>query len=160
MLKHLRLCLLVSVSCGLLGTAQAQQFIYKWTDEQGQLKYSELPPPAGVTYEKTVKPGSAAQPAVEGAKDNAALEREQQELAKQLAEQDAKTQAQQEEVRKKTGEMRAKNCEIARKNVEVLQGERPVVTTDANGKKTVLEGEARQEQLQKAQKDVDYFCSP
>ena len=37
----------------------AQQFIYKWTDEQGKLKYSELPPPTGVKYEMVRKPAGA-----------------------------------------------------------------------------------------------------
>lgn len=155
MLKHLRLCLLLSVSCGLLGTAQAQQFIYKWTDEQGQLKYSELAPPPGIAYEKVPRTGAA--PSKVESKD---LAKEQEELAKELAEQDAKTQTQQDEERQKVEEARAKNCELARKNVEVLQGDRPVAVTGSDGKKTLLEGEARQVQLQKAQKDVDYFCSP
>lgn len=157
MFKHMLFCcILTSASCGLASAAPAQQhFIYKWTDEQGQIKYSELPPPAGVAYEQVPRTGVAL-PATE-TKD---LVKEQEELAKQLAEQDAKTQAQHDEERRKVEEARAKNCELARKNVEVLKSERPVAVPDASGKKTLLEGEARQEQLQKAQKDVEYFCNP
>ena len=158
MSKNILLCLLLSASCGLFGTAQAQQFIYKWNDEQGQLKYSELPPPAGIAYEKVAKPG--ATPPVGGKDQPKDLAKEQEELAKQLADQDAKTQADQDEERKKVEDVRTKNCELARKNVEVLQGDRPVAVADASGKKVLLEGEARQEQLQKAQKDVGYFCNP
>ena len=57
MLKRTLFCILLAGSCGLMSAAQAEQFIYKWTDEQGQPKYSELPPPAGVPYETVRKSG-------------------------------------------------------------------------------------------------------
>jgi hypothetical protein len=63
-------------------------------------------------------------------------------------------------VQKQAEEVRAKNCEIARKNVQVLQGSTQVVKTDAKGNKVVLDAEQRAAELQKAQKDQDYFCNP
>ena len=155
MLKRPLLCILLAGSCGFMAAAQAQQFIYKWTDEQGQPKYSELPPPAGTPYETVRKPSGAA-PGAE-AKD---LAKEQEELARKLAEEEVKTQEQQEQAQKEVEDARAKNCEIARKNVEVLQGDRPVVRADAKGNKVTLEGEQREAELQKAKKDQDYFCNP
>lgn len=155
MLKRTLFCILLAGSCGLMSAAQAEQFIYKWTDEQGQPKYSELPPPAGVPYETVRKSGGAA-PGVE-TKD---LSKEQEELKRKLAEEEAKTQEQQAQAQKEAEDIRAKNCEIARKNVQVLQGDRPVVRADAKGNKVILEGEQRQAELQKAQKDQDYFCNP
>ncbi len=155
MLKRTLLCILLAGNCGLIAIAQAQQFIYKWADEQGQPKYSELPPPAGIPYETVRKPGGAA-PGAE-AKD---LAKEQEALARKLAEEEAKAQEQQEQAQKQVEDARAKNCEIARKNVEVLQSDRPVVRVDAKGNKVTLEGEQRQAELQKAQKDQDYFCNP
>ena len=92
MLKRTLLCILLAGSCGLMAVAQAQQFIYKWTDEQGQPKYSELPPPAGVRYETVRKSGDLV-PGV-ATKD---LAKEQEELARKLAEEEAKTQQQQEQ---------------------------------------------------------------
>ena len=155
MWKRTLLCILLAGSGGLMAAAQAQQFIYKWTDEQGQLKYSELPPPAGVHYETVRKPSGAA-PGPEG-KD---LAKEQEELARKLAEEEAKTQEQQDQAKKEADAARAKNCEIARKNVEVLQGERPVVRADAKGNKVTLDAQQRAAELQKARKDQDYFCNP
>lgn len=157
MLKQIMLlCGLLAGSYGLVTAAQAQQFIYKWTDEQGQPQYSELPPPAGVPYETVRKPGGAAP----GAEPGRNLAKEQEELARQLAEEQAKTQEQQEQSQKEATEARAKNCEIARKNVEVLQSDRPVVRPDAKGNKVTLDAQQREAELQKAKKDQDYFCNP
>lgn len=155
MLKRTLLCILLAGSCGLMAVAQAQQFIYKWTDEQGQPKYSELPPPAGVRYETVRKSGDLV-PGV-ATKD---LAKEQEELARELAEEEAKTQEQQEQAQKEATDARAKNCEVVRKNVEVLQGDRPVVRTDDKGNKVALDAGQREAELQKAKKDQDYFCNP
>ena len=156
MLKRTLLCMVLVGSCGLMTNAQAQQFIYKWTDEQGQPQYSELPPPSGVPYETVRKPGSTA-PGAESARD---LTKEQEELARKLAEEEAKTQEQQEQAKKEAEDQRAKNCEIAKKNVAALQSNRPVVRSDDKGNKVTLSAEDRAAELQKAQKDQDYFCNP
>jgi hypothetical protein len=113
MLKRTLLCILLAGSCGLMAVAQAQQFIYKWTDEQGQPKYSELPPPAGVRYE-TVRKSSGLEPGV-AAKD---LAKEQAELAKKLAEEELKlSRAAGTGAEGSRMMLRAKNCEVAKKNV-------------------------------------------
>ncbi|MCB1768760.1 MAG: DUF4124 domain-containing protein [Candidatus Competibacteraceae bacterium] len=156
MLKRTLLCMALVGSCGLMVNTQAQQFIYKWTDDQGQPQYSELPPPSGIPYETVRKPGGAAL----GAEAGRDLTKEQEELAQKLAEEEAKTQEQQEQAKKEAEDQRTKNCEIAKKNVEVLQGDRPVVRADAKGNKVTLNAEDRATELQKAQKDQDYFCNP
>ena len=56
--------------------------------------------------------------------------------------------------------MCAKNCEVAKKNVETLQSDRPVVKADAQGNKVALDAQQRATELQKAQKDQDYFATP
>lgn len=157
MLKPMLCCLLAAGCWGVMATAQAQQFIYKWTDEHGQLKYSELPPPTGVPYETVRKPAGAAEGAGPAARD---LAREQEELAETLAEEEAKRKAQEEQTQQQVEEVRAKNCEIARKNVEVLQSDRPVIKTDAQGNRVAIDAEQRAAELQKAMKDQEYFCNP
>lgn len=151
MFRYFLLCALLLGSGGWLGIAQAQQYVYKWTDEQGQLKYSALPPPTGVAYEMVQKSGATNKPESE-TKD---LAKEQEELKLQLEQEGTKAQEEQQRI----AQARAKNCEVARKNAQVLESDRPVVRTNAEGKKVLLEGEARQAELQKAKKDLDYFCS-
>ena len=154
MLKRTLFCMVLAGSCAIAATAHAQQFIYKWTDDQGQLKYSELPPPAGVTYEMVRKPSGPSSGVVQPGPD---LVKEQERKAEEEA---AKQKEQEEQAQKEAGDVRAKNCEIAKKNVQVLQGESPVVKTDAKGNKAQLDAEQREAELKKAQKDQDYFCNP
>ena len=156
MLKRALLCVLVASGCWAMAAAQAQQFIYKWTDDEGKTQYSELPSSGGVIYETVRKPASAAQ-GTESARD---LAKEQEELARKLAEEEAKTKAQQEQAQQQAEDQRAKNCELAKKNVQVLQGDNPVVKADAKGNKVVLDAQQREAELQKAKKDQDYFCNP
>lgn len=157
MLKRTLFCLMLAGGCGIAATAQAQQFIYKWTDDQGQLKYSELPPPTGVTYEMVRKPSGPSSGVVQNAPD--LLKEQEKKVAEEAAKQ--KEQAEQaEQAQKEAEDVRTKNCEVAKKNVQVLQGESPVVKTDAKGNKAALDAEQRAAELKKAQKDQDYFCNP
>lgn len=156
MLKRTLWFLLAAGCCGVVGTVQAQQYIYKWMDSQGQPQYSELAPPAGVKYEMVRKPTDATGTGV-APRD---LARDQEELARQVADQKQKEQQEAEKVQKEAEDARAKNCEIAKKNVQVLQGDTQVVKTDAKGNKVALDAEQRAAELKKAQKDQDYFCNP
>ncbi len=157
MLKRTPWLMLAVGCCAVIATAQAQQYIYKWTDSQGQIQYSELSPPPGVQYEMVRKPAGSGQETGPQARE---LTKDQEELARQVAEQQRKEEEQAEQARKEAEDVRAKNCEIARKNVQVLQGDSPVVKPDAKGNKVALDAEQRQAELQKAQKDQDYFCNP
>lgn len=156
MSKRMLLLLLVLGGCGAAATAWAEQLIYKWTDAQGQIQYTELPPASGIHYE-TVRRSGGSGPETSGTDD---LSKKQNELAQKLAEEEAKQQQQQQEQAQKQDEVRTKNCEAAKKNVEVLQGDRPVVKTDEKGNKVALDPQQREAELQKAKKDQDYYCNP
>lgn len=148
---------LVAAGCAFAIAIQAQQFIYKWTDQQGMIQYSELPPPTGVQYEMVRKP-TGAEPGGEASTQN--LSKEQENLAKQVAEQEKQAQEQAEQAQKEAQDTRIKNCEAAKKNIQVLQSGSPVVKTDEKGNKVALGTEQREAELKKAQKDQDYFCNP
>ncbi|MBK8507267.1 MAG: DUF4124 domain-containing protein [Candidatus Competibacteraceae bacterium] len=158
MLKRTLSGLLIAGCCAFAVTLQAQQFIYKWTDDKGMIQYSELPPPAGVKYEMVTKTSGAEQKNSEEAGRN--LNKEQEDLAKQVAEQEKKQQEEAEKKQKEAEDTRTKNCEAAKKNLKILQGDSPVVKTDAKGNKIALDPQQREEELKKAQKDQDYFCNP
>ena len=160
------LCFMLVASCwASVATAQTQtqaqapqqQFIYKWTDAQGQIQYSELAPPPGVQYETVRRPAGAEQNPEAAARN---LSKEQADLAKQVAEQEQKEKQQAEQAQKEAEDVRAKNCEVAKKNLKVLQGDSPVVKTDAKGNKVALDPQQREAELKKAQKDQEYFCNP
>lgn len=152
MLKRALWLILVAGCCGAVVTTQAQQFIYKWTDEEGRIKYSELAP-TGVKYEtvhkSSVPAGSEVDVSAQQAKEREALAREQ-----------AKQKEQTEQTQKEAEEGRAKNCEIAKKNVEVLQGKGRVVRTDARGKKVALDDEQRAAELKKPSRNRNIIATP
>ena len=54
----------------------------------------------------------------------------------------------------------AENCQIARDNLAVLESTQDVVSTDASGNKVLLDDNQRQQQLQQARKDMEYYCNP
>ena len=158
MLKRTLFCLALAGGCGIVALThaqtQTQQTIFKWTDEQGQLKYSELAPPAGVPYEMVRKPSGPSSGVVQNVPDPA------KEQEKKAAEEAAKQKEQADQAQQEAEDVRTKNCEVAKKNVQVLQGDSPVVKTDAKGNKAALDAEQRAAELKKAQKDQDYFCNP
>jgi hypothetical protein len=55
---------------------------------------------------------------------------------------------------------RTANCERAKANIDALQSDKVVMRVDEKGNKTRLEGQQREEALNQARKDVDYFCTP
>lgn len=154
-LKRLKLSWLVMGCCalGMIATTQAQQFIYKWTDAEGKLQYSELPPPSGVAYETVRKPAGPSSGVVPTQPDPA-KEQEKQ------AQEEAKKKEQAEAAQKQVDDQRSKNCEIANKNLKALQGDSQVIKTDDKGNKVVLDPQQREAELQRAKKDQDYFCNP
>ena len=154
----LKRALLILMASGCAVTATAQQYIYKWTDEQGLAQYTELPPSHGVKFEIVRKATDAV--GTGGAAAPRDLAKDQEELARQEAEQKEKEKEQAEKIQKEAEDARARNCEIAKKNVQVLQGDTQVVKTDAKGNKIALDAQQREAELKKAQKDQDYFCNP
>lgn len=53
---------------------------------------------------------------------------------------------------------RQANCEQARANMDILQSEQSVVIKDAEGNQVLLDAEGREQEMAKAQKDIDYWC--
>ncbi|MCK7498734.1 MAG: DUF4124 domain-containing protein [Comamonadaceae bacterium] len=103
MLKRTLWFMLVTSFCGVTVTTQAQQYIYKWTDPQGQVQYSELAPPPGVQYEMVRKPAVVGQETGPQARD---LAKEQEELARQMAEQEQKEKQQADQAQKEAEDAR------------------------------------------------------
>jgi hypothetical protein len=142
----------------LLGTlalaSHANAELYKWTDAQGKVHYTDQPP---TINSQTVKHDSAGQI----------------ETTSQATESlDAKEQAYQkrrkeaEEAREKAGKEAEKarvereNCEKARKNLSTLQNADTtrVYTTNAAGQRIYMDDSVRANALANSQKSVSEFC--
>jgi hypothetical protein len=130
------------MACSSLVSAQGA---YKCVDTQGNVTYTEL-----------ALAGADCTPIGKTAKSSTDPEAAMQKLRDQV---EAVEQA--DAAEDKTGDnatLRKQNCDLARKNQDVLAGPGDVVTTDADGNKSIMGEEARSAALQLAKKDVDYCC--
>lgn len=127
--------------------------MYKWVDETGQTVYSQTPPPSGsaTRIEQQSAPGPAEgerlreglRKEVERSYD-AAVEREQRAAERQKEEEQRRT--------------RARNCEIARRNLEALQGlSRRQFNTPAGRYQTLTDDE-RQRRIREARDNIEKYC--
>ena len=132
--------------------------VYKWTDENGKVHYSDQPPPSGVKKTETLKapppdrPG-AAPPAGGTAKSAAELEMEFKKRRLQEAEKDAKAekdaQAQEEKVR---------NCKRAQDQMAAMQRGGRITRYGPNGEQQFMSDQEIAQGLVEAQKTVDSWC--
>lgn len=123
--------------------------MYKWTDEDGNTVYSQLPPPEG-EYERLdvrTAPPSSGQSAQGGssAAESILQDAEESEKQKDIEAQQAKAE-----------ELRKQNCEAAKQNLQVYTVYRRV--RDEQGNVKVLEDEERQKLIQEAKDQIAEFC--
>lgn len=134
----------------------------KWVDANGDVHYSDQPPPANVkaktlrsgpdTYLSTNPPQSASS-APAAAKTVA--ERDLDLKKAQQTKKEAADRAAQEQVQK---EANRTNCAAAQQNLRALQEGMRMVEIDANGERSYLNDEQRQQRILKTQQDISTFC--
>lgn len=168
---------------GLLLALPASAQIYQWRDAQGNVHYSDTPPPSEKV--RTVKdrtppppvvhetaPADSAAPQGEapadgsapGTKDGAAAEPAK---PKTTAEKDAdfrkrrlaasEEQAKAEKERQRNEEIR-RYCDQARGQITALQSGRRISRYSPSGEKELLDEKARADELERAQKYVSENC--
>lgn len=142
--KHVSLTRIIALFFAgflLAGTAQAAS-LYKWTDAEGNVHYSQTPPEGQQADRMKVE--DSAPPASEAdAQQGDSAEGEDGVPAS--AEKDTKE-----------NEVRRKNCEIARSNLVIYQTSDQYKQPD--GKVITVSDEMRKAKIDEAQKQVDTFC--
>lgn len=133
--------LLAASASGLAAT------MYKWTDSEGNVHYSQNPPPQG-GFQKMAPPPPPAAPAPEAAPPQA---------AEPAAKQPADGAAQEEAERKRLEASVAKhNCETARKNLEIYTAFRRVMND--KGEIIILSDEERAAKIKEANEMIQKYC--
>lgn len=130
----------------LLVNSAAQAGMYKWTDEQGNVHYSQSPP-RGQEYEK-MKVDKAPRPSGTTATPQGTAD-------SQTTGQSDGPGTVEDEVAK-NAEIRKKNCDAAKKNLQVFQVYRRVKGED--GKIRVVSEKEREEQIQRSKEAIREFC--
>lgn len=126
--------------------------VHKWVDDNGKVHYSDQPPPAHIKA-KILRTESA--PASTPAASKTFVEKDAelkkaQQAKKEAAEQAAKEQAKQEE--------RKSNCAAAQQNMRTLQQGTRMVEVGADGERSYLDDQQRQQRISRAQQDISNFC--
>ncbi|MGH8646402.1 MAG: DUF4124 domain-containing protein [Gammaproteobacteria bacterium] len=125
--------------------------IYKWVDEQGNVQYTQTPPPD--------KPASLFETRPEPVDTEGALEKLKQQKDKSdafIKERD--TQAKEQEKSEQEAAQRSENCARARKNLEQLETTNRLFRTGEAGDRVKMTEEERQAGLTTAKSQIEEFC--
>jgi hypothetical protein len=144
------LTLLVLLGLPLAATAE----MYRWVDANGQVHYSDSPPPAGAKSPKTIDMPSPA-PAAAPAKGKTWQEKDLEFRQRQQAETEAQAKKEKEAADAK---QKKENCEAARRNLQTLESGQRVATTNAQGEREFMDDGARQKAIAEARRAVDSWC--
>lgn len=147
----------------MLSSANAFAAISKWVDAQGQVHYSDQPPPPEAKAETlrsaSGNEGTAGTSGVTAASAPAApktiAEREAELRKAQQAKQEAADKAAQKQAA--TDAVKA-NCATAQQNLRTLQAGVRMVEIDANGERSYIDDTQRQQRIEKAQQEISNLC--
>jgi hypothetical protein len=134
--------------------AHAQAELYKWTDAQGKVHYTDQPP---TLNSQTIKHSTAGQAETTS---NATQSLDAKDQAYQKRRKDAEDARAKADKEAEQTRIARENCDKARKNLSTLQNANTphVYTTDAAGQRTYMDDTARANALANSQKSVSEFC--
>lgn len=150
--RRLALPAAVALACALVAGG-AWAALYKWTDANGRVVYSDQPPGGGVKYEVL---GNAPPPDNPNAvKDMANREAEFRKAQKERADQAAKNEKARADAVKK-----ADVCQQARAGIRMYSAQNEVLTsTNDKGEQFVLDDAERLRRLAEQQRIAKEFCT-
>jgi len=138
--------------CALALPVHAQADLYKWTDGQGKVHYSDQPPTVNVETVKTPAAGQA-ETTEQATQSLNAREQDYQKRRREAEEARAKADKEAEQAR-----VQRENCDKARSNLSTLQATPRVYSTNAAGQRVYMDDTARANALASSQKAVSEFC--
>jgi hypothetical protein len=155
--------LLTTLVCGCLTTLPALGELYKWTDAQGIVHYSDQPPPPNVKQPVTVKPRSPAAPtaAPEAADAPAAGPKtpvEQDAEFNRRRVEAAEKDAEEKKVAKEAAEKK-KNCELAKAQLARVQSGTRITRYNENGETEYLNDAEIAQEAVRAKQVADSWCN-
>lgn len=128
-------------------TADAGAEIYKWVDEEGNVHYSDCPPPPDCDTEVVETISGPSDADVARAKEQLDALLSKQEASKAIREQDRlEKERQRNEAIRIAVEMK-RTCIMARQNLRVLLMKRPVFYIDETGKEVYLDDETHKAEI-------------
>ena len=142
-----RFCLFLILSIPLLASAQ----VYKWTDANGQVHYSQTPPPEPRTVEAVTLPKSSTDEATKARLHKIV------EGVNERREDRMQANAEGEEAVERRKQIEA-FCKQARKQKALLQSQESVSAQQADGTLLNISDEERAERLHTLDAQLAEFC--
>ncbi|MDQ7050369.1 MAG: DUF4124 domain-containing protein [Enterobacterales bacterium] len=138
---NLIITLLLALSVSAVQAKLVERIMYKWTDEKGQIHYTErAPKDIEYTVIRThVETGSLSKKDTRVSDTNASID--QQDQAKSYK------------------NWRSENCTIAQQNLEVLSNAKRIGVSDGQGGKRLMSDEEKAEKIAAMTKQKDKYCS-
>jgi hypothetical protein len=140
----------------ILASTNAFAEINKWVDEQGQVHYSDQPPPADAQTQTLRTTTENQDSAGSGTAETKTFAEREAELKKEKAE---KQSAADKSAQKQAADdaLRA-NCLSAQENLRSLQSGVRIMQIDANGERSYIDDTQRQQRIENAQQNINRYC--
>ena len=137
------------LACAVIA-APLHAAVYKWTDANGRVVYSNVPPPGDTKVERVNTPAAANPDAAQMASQEAELKKRQLERV-QEAEKADKTRAE--------AARRDESCGVARGSLKALQNEnQPVDRMNEKGERVRMDSAARARERERLEQYVRTEC--
>ena len=155
--------LLCALCLAVAGGAGAQA--YRWVDQDGRVRYGDMPPP-GVKATPLKMPsggGASAAPAApdaaaKGAKKGPLTPAEQEkEYRKRQA--DAQKAREKDEKEQRDAAAKQENCARAKETLAALESGQRIVRTQPSGERYYLEDSQREAEVAQARQSVNSWCN-
>lgn len=147
----MRYAILGLLLAALAAPATAQ--LYKWKDSQGNIIYSDRPPPDAAQKATTLKAPSSG-PAAAPAQQKSLKEQELDFRQRQAEQAEAAAKA------RKEADLRAQNCASARSNLSTYTDGGRIVRFNAQGEREYVTDEDRAREIERWQAEVTRWCAP
>lgn len=167
-----RACLLILV-LPMLSHAE----IYKWTEKNGTVRYSDTPPPANIKPEKIIKKSEpkkieSTAPEKTATPDNKAVpvnpnnkklatpdDLDKDMKAARARQQQAEADKNKKQESDEQTKIKEQNCTSARASLETYKQGGRISQVNENGEKSYMGDQDIKAGLEKAQADVDQYCN-
>lgn len=133
------------LAVALAASSSALARVYKWVDDEGNVQYTQSPPPD--------RPAETIQTRVP---DRSGTEEGNRQW--QTDEEAGNADEGTGQVAMERKEQKQRNCEIARKNAELLEAGVRVQVRDDEGNPQVLDDEQMARKLEESQRQIELFC--
>jgi hypothetical protein len=149
--------LLLVFILGFAAAASAQQ--YKWVDQDGKVRYGDVPPP-GVKATRLKPPatGSASSAPASGAQKDSGAKALSPEAAFRKRQEDAEKERMKEAKAEQDKAENAENCARAQEALRALESGQRISRTDPKGERYYLEDAQIAQETAKARESVKQWC--